>query len=156
MTGETNHFVFVGDSRIRQLYFQVLQNVDPDAQPYILESADAVDSYFNSQNAEQQVPNVGDTSSRPLEKAHRHLSYNNTLLSLRMSFFWVPVFNQSAVDLIHQLAKSSNADSVPSLFVAGSGIWEIKLSNGSEEALVVYTQNLINIVRVSTSNIERY
>ena len=140
-----DHFVFVGDSRIRQLYFEVLKTVDPDGQPYVLESADAVDSYFRSQVHQQKMSE--EDTTRPLEKAHSHLSYNNTQLSLQMSFFWVPVFNQSAVDLMHTLAKSING--VPSLLVAGSGIWEIKLSNGSDDSLVVYTQNLINIVRVS-------
>jgi hypothetical protein len=33
MTGEESHWAFVGDSRIRQVYFEILKLLDPDAEP---------------------------------------------------------------------------------------------------------------------------
>lgn len=91
----------------------------------------------------------GQQTSRSLEKAHSSLTFNNSQLSFRISFFWRPVFNQSAIDLLHQLGQSK---SVPRLVLAGSGAWDIKLSNGSDEALDAYARNLEQIGRVRNWN----
>ena len=134
---ETNHFALVGDSRIRQLFFEFLNHLDPEGKPSILEhSPDSSDGGSSSEADDL----------RPLEKAHSSLTYNNTKFSFRLSFYWRPVFDQSAVDLLHQLRKARN---VPSVLVAGSGAWDMKLSNGSEKGLADYSSNLLKIFRVS-------
>lgn len=118
--------------------------MDPDGEPFVIEN-DAVGNYFdfvkNGVSAAKE-----NKYARPLEKAHSSLTYNNTLLSFRISFFWRPVFNESAADLFRQLGVS---EFVPRLVVAGSGAWDIKLSNGSQEALNVYARNLEHVARVS-------
>ncbi|EFX82868.1 hypothetical protein DAPPUDRAFT_48914 [Daphnia pulex] len=119
MTGEDSFWVFIGDSRIRQLYFETLKLVDPDAEPLVV----ATDS-------------SGNKSLRP---RHKSYIYNNPQLSLRIMFFWRPSLNQTTADLINQLGLSR---SVPHVVVAGSGSWDIKGSNGSQIALDVYSQNL--------------
>lgn len=122
--------------------------MDPEAEPFIVVK-DTTGNYFEDVNYRVSAARTlkqEDKYDRPLEKAHSSLTYNNTLLSFRISFFWRPVFNQSAADLLHQLGVSK---SVPRLVVAGSGAWDIKLSNGSEEALNVYARNLEQVARVS-------
>lgn len=150
-TGEDSHWAFIGDSRIRQLYFEILNLVDPEAEPLVI----VKDIYGN--NLDQLLIDVpyrvsaiasetANVYSRPLEKAHSSLTYNNSDLSFRLTFFWRPVFNQSAADLIHQLGLSK---SVPNIVIAGSGAWDIKLSNGSDSVLDVYASNLEQVAKVS-------
>lgn len=125
----------------------MLKHVDPDAVAFIVEN-DKTGNYYNLMKNEfsATAATPHGENSRPLEKAHSSLMYNSTQLSFRISFFWRPVFNQSATDLFRQLGQSK---SVPRLVVAGSGVWDIKLSNGSDdEALDVYARNLEQITRV--------
>ncbi|KAK4010994.1 N-acetylneuraminate 9-O-acetyltransferase [Daphnia magna] len=152
-TGEDSHWAFIGDSRIRQLYFEILKLVDPEAEPSVI----VKDIYGN--NLDQLLIDVPfrvsaiateqtNVYSRPLEKAHSSLTYNNSELSFRMTFFWRPIFNQSAVDLIHQLGLSK---SVPNVVIAGSGAWDIKLSNGSDAVLDVYESNLEQVAKAANN-----
>jgi hypothetical protein len=153
MTGEESHWAFVGDSRIRQLYFEVLKLLDPDAEPLVV----AKDS--NGNNLDMLVidepyrvsaitTDKETVDSRPLEKVHSSLTYKNSPFSLRMTFFWRPTFNQSAADLFHQLGLSK---SVPNLVVAGSGAWDIKSSNGSQLVVDAYSRNLEQVAEVGPS-----
>lgn len=127
--------------------------MDPEAEPSVI----VKDIYGN--NLDQLLIDVPfrvsaiateqtNVYSRPLEKAHSSLTYNNSELSFRMTFFWRPFFNQSAVDLIHQLGLSK---SVPNVVIAGSGAWDIKLSNGSDAVLDVYESNLEQVAKVRKS-----
>lgn len=125
---------------MRQLFFEMLKHVDPEAKPSILEPA--------SPDPDDTANNIKAKDARPLEKAHSSLVYTNTKHSLQLSFYWRPVFNESAADLLRQLGKGPN---VPSVLVAGSGAWDIKLSNGSEQGLTDYSSNLVHIYRVFIS-----
>jgi len=116
-----NHFVFIGDSRIRQLYFELLEIIDPHGKPSVIGSTDT----------ERNVTS--------LEKAHQSLTFNVPHLGFYMSFYWIPILNESVANLVSQLSSSKN---VPKILVAGSGTWEIKLSNGSQSALESYISNL--------------
>ena len=54
MTGEESHWAFVGDSRIRQVYFEVLKLLDPDAEPSYVAKDNGV-IYNNSQLSFQML-----------------------------------------------------------------------------------------------------
>ena len=125
-----NQFVFIGDSRIRQLYFELLKTVDPDGIPSVI------------------GPTNAKKSTTSLEKAHQSLTFNVNHLSFQMTFHWMPILNESIADLVLQLSLSQN---VPKILVVGSGAWEIKLSNGSLSALKSYTTNLYHLSKVNQS-----
>lgn len=139
--------MFVGDSRIRQLYFEVLKGINAKAEPSIIKK-DTAPNYYEFVESEFSISNKVEAEgedARPLEKAHKSLTYSVTELSLRITFFWRPVFNSSVVELVNQLKR---ATSLPKLIVAGSGAWDIKLSNGSEMGLAEYGENLAKVVEV--------
>ena len=145
---EYNHWIFIGDSRIRQLYFEVLRRVNSKAEPLIIKT-DALPNYTEFvqpelSNLNEEVE-ITEEDARPLEKAHKSLTYNATSLSLRITFFWRPVFNSSVVELLNNLKSMK---SLPRLIVAGSGAWDIKLSKGSEQHVQEYGRNLANVVEV--------
>jgi hypothetical protein len=155
MTGEDSFWVFIGDSRMRQLYFETLKLVDPDAESLVV----ATDSNGNSSDtllidepfrvsaimSEKELKQDEDVKI-PLHNSHMSFIYNNQQLSLRILFFWRPVFYQTTIDLINQLGLSR---SVPHVVVAGSGSWNIKDSNGSQIVLDTYSQNLQLLANVS-------
>lgn len=134
---------------MRQLYFEVLKLLDPAGSPLVVDRDDDAVNYLDHVLPAGTTGHADGESTRPLEKAHKSLTYNNSQLSLRMTFFWRPVFNQSAIDLFGQLSQSKF---VPRLVVAGSGTWNIKLSNGSDtEALLdAYARDLELVARVSS------
>lgn len=117
---------------MRQLFFHFLSLADPEAVPTRIDSQ----------------------HDRPLEKAHSSLIYNDTNSAFQISFFWVPVFNESAADLLQKLSNGTALKglSIPKVVVAGAGVWDIKLSfnNTSEgDALNNYASNLISIYKVT-------
>ena len=122
--------MFIGDSRIRQLYFELLEIIDPHGKPSVIGSTDT----------ERNVTS--------LEKAHQSLTFNVPHLGFYMSFYWIPILNESVANLVSQLSLSKN---VPKILVAGSGTWEIKLSNGSQSALESYISNLHLLSQVNQS-----
>jgi hypothetical protein len=155
MTGEDSFWAFIGDSRIRQLYFETLRLVDPDAEPLVVatdSSGNSLDtllidepfrvSAIMSKKERKQDEDV----KLPLQNSHKSFIYNNPQLSLRIMFFWRPIFNQTTADLINQLGLSR---SVPHVVVAGSGSWNIKGSNGSQIILDDYSQSLQLLANVS-------
>jgi hypothetical protein len=163
MTGEDSFWAFIGDSRIRQLYIETLQLVDPDAEPLVV----ATDSNGNSLDtllidepfrvsaimSEKEVKQDEDVKI-PLHNSHKKsFIYNNPQLSLRIMFFWRPIFNQTTADLINQLGLSR---SVPHVVVAGSGSWNIKGSNGSQIVLDAYSQSLQLLANVSPQCIKQH
>jgi hypothetical protein len=154
MTGEETHWTFVGDSRIRQVYFEILKLLDSDAEPNDV----ANDGNGNSLDvllidepyrvsailSKKETKKVYGTA--PIRNRMSSLIYNNSQLSFRMLFFWRPMLNQTTIDLIHQLVQSK---SVPNLVIAGSGSWIIKGSNGSKSILENYSRNLRKVAEVT-------
>jgi hypothetical protein len=120
ITGEENHWVFVGDSRIQQVYVEILKMLDRDVNPW------AVPEGF--------------------------FFYNNSQLSLQISFFWRPIVDQNTIDLIHELGLNK---SVPNLVVAGSGSWIIKHCNGSKSILENYSRNLRLVSEVTKQKLTK-
>ncbi len=151
MTGEDSFWAFIGDSRMRQLYFETLNLVDPDAEPLVVATDSSgnsldtllIDEPFRVSAIMSEKELKQEESLRP---RHKSYIYNNPQLSLRIMFFWRPSLNQTTADLINQLGLSR---SVPHVVVAGSGSWDIKGSNGSQIVLDAYSQNLQLLANVS-------
>ena len=94
---EPNHFVFIGDSRIRQIFF-TFQN--------FLKGGDFVDSNVVIDN-NVVVDNVvagntdGTTATNEEEfKPHHDLSWSSGVWNLKLDFVWAPVVNDSAIQVI--------------------------------------------------------
>lgn len=75
--GGRNFIIFMGDSRIRQLYFEFIRSI----------SANDDNEY-----------------SQPV---HRDIEYNEKDLNLRIKFLWRPIVNQSMIDQFKQLSDLS-------------------------------------------------
>lgn len=118
------------------------------AEPWIVKT-DTAPNYtefvqYELSNLNEEIE-VTEEDARPLEKAHKSLTYNSTNLSLRITFFWRPVLNSSVVELLNNLKSMK---SLPKLIVTGSGSWDIKLSKGSEQHVQEYGGNLAKVVEV--------
>ena len=153
-TKETAHFTFIGDSRIRQLFLRFLNQIDPEAKASILQE-------YDGDGDDSHISNDEEESSRPLEKAHKSLFYVDSDYRFRVNFYWRPVFNKSAIDLLRQLSQGvvsadTEGSNVPKILVAGTGAWEMKLSNGSDKALENYVHYLSKIDRVITIDFHIY
>ncbi|XP_067001977.1 N-acetylneuraminate 9-O-acetyltransferase [Anabrus simplex] len=115
--GQHNHFVFIGDSRIRQLYLAFLSHLDPskeEASPTLLP-----------------------------EQQHSNLDFEDAKLRLKVKFRWSPYVSKHMID---DFVKWKKEDEPPSVVVAGCGTWSIKESNASIQALEDYTVNLTRLV----------
>ena len=160
MTGEESHWAFVGDSRIRQVYFEILKLLDPDAEPNDVandingNSLDVllIDEPYRVSAilSKKETKKVYGTS--PIRNRMSSLIYNNSQLSFRMLLFWRPMLNQATIDLIHQLVQSK---SVPNLVVAGSGSWIIRGCNGSKSILENYSRNLRQVAEVTKQKLTK-
>ncbi|GAB6019038.1 hypothetical protein CHUAL_000666 [Chamberlinius hualienensis] len=111
--GGKNHIVFVGDSRIRQLYYEMVKHFDP------------------KQNIDV--------------KAHSNLKFRDQQLKLTVQFVWSPMVNSSMMLMYDEWLKA-DGQHLPSVIVTGSATWAIKESNGSEQALIEYKNNLTKLV----------
>uniref|UniRef100_T1KKL8 Cas1p 10 TM acyl transferase domain-containing protein n=1 Tax=Tetranychus urticae TaxID=32264 RepID=T1KKL8_TETUR len=114
--GGRNYIVFIGDSRIRQLYF----------------------AFINLINANLETP-VIDTV------VHHDLKVEEKDLNLKVEFLWRPVINESMFTP-YQNWLSSDISSRPQVVVTGSGTWTIKSSNASLKALEDYKTNLTRLL----------
>ncbi|XP_059469024.1 N-acetylneuraminate 9-O-acetyltransferase [Neocloeon triangulifer] len=118
--GRHNHFVFVGDSRIRQLYEAFLKQLDSKTSSSLLYEA------------------------KPESHAHTDLSFGDAQLRLKVQFIWSPVVNKHMSESFNDWKQSGHP---PSVIVAGGATWSIKESNGSQVALVEYSKNLTTLVQ---------
>ncbi|CAG2120979.1 unnamed protein product, partial [Medioppia subpectinata] len=114
--GGKNNIVFLGDSRIRQLYYAFIKTCSPN------------ENLINSEFA-----------------AHHDLEYKERDLRLEIQFLWHPIVNDSMADVIRHLA-AKDASERPNLIVMGSATHSIKSSNASLKALEYYRKNLTLLV----------
>ncbi|XP_054167954.1 N-acetylneuraminate 9-O-acetyltransferase-like [Oppia nitens] len=110
--GGKNHIVFLGDSRIRQLYYAFIKTCVPNE-------------------------NLINTAY----PAHHDLEYKERDLKLDVRFLWHPVVNESMTKVFTQWL-SLQVSERPNLIVMGSATHSIKSSNASVKALEYYRKNL--------------
>ena len=95
--GRDNHFVFVGDSRVRQLY---------QASRSLLEKG--------------QEPQF----QQPEEPAHHDMTWKKKALNLRLDFFWAPLVDE---DMIGVSFPKYCKKKIFEFFVCSAGIEELKV-----------------------------
>jgi len=91
--GGKNYFVFVGDSRIEQMYHAFIHQITPTyqwGQPYTPRTGVL--------NPSTMDPDFVD----PLKLAHHDLSFNDSLVGLRVQYLWHPFPNKSMVSALQQ------------------------------------------------------
>lgn len=114
--GGRNFIIFLGDSRIRQLYFEFIRSISA-----------------NGDSVDEEIP------------AHHDLKYVEKDLNLKVEFLWSPVVNQSMIDRFKSWIDLS-WEARPNIIIAGSATHSIKESNGSMFALEHYRRNLTIIL----------
>ncbi|XP_017465459.1 PREDICTED: CAS1 domain-containing protein 1-like [Rhagoletis zephyria] len=110
--GGRNSIVFLGDSRVRQLYFEFIQSLS-----------------------------LNDESKEDNQSAHHDLEYFEKESNMKVKFLWLPVVNRSMIDQFKRWNKQS-LDERPNIIIAGSATHSIKQSNASLQALEYYRHNL--------------
>ncbi|XP_012941606.2 N-acetylneuraminate 9-O-acetyltransferase [Aplysia californica] len=110
--GGHNHFAFVGDSRIRQLYGQMVELI-----------------------TEKGVEGVDG-------KPHHDLHFQDNKINIKIDFLWHPMVNASMYEVYEKWLKSDQPGARPNVIVTGSATWAIKTFNGSIDALNNFQANL--------------
>lgn len=135
----SSHFVFVGDSRIRQLFFGFLRHVDAQAKPFVMKD-------FSS-GAEDYDDSLNNEESHSEKMVPKSLHYNNVDLALQISFYWRPVLNRNVIDLFRLLANGTKIP-VPEVVVMGCGAQEPP--GGPDNAAVdEYVERIMEIGQVN-------
>ena len=116
--GGKNNIVFMGDSRIRQLYYAFTRLV-------------------SAQTMSDQ-PDFGIA-------AHHDLTFHAADLNLNINFLWRPVLNGSVFQTYREWLNEDAPDR-PKIVVTGSGTWSIKTSNASTTSLEEYKTNLTRLL----------
>lgn len=116
--GGKNNIVFLGDSRIRQLYNAFIKTCSPNEE--------SINSHF---------------------PAHHDLQYKEHDLRLEVRFLWQPIVNESMAQVLREWL-TRDASQRPKMIVMGSATHSIKTSNASLKALEYYRKNLTLLVPI--------
>ena len=128
--GGQNHLVFIGDTRVRQLYLAMRRWVELGADPGLLMTA---------------TP-TNDGWARGYD-----LSWENSAQNLKLDYYWSPVVNNSMMELLDTWRTGRG----PTVLVIGAGAASIKISNNSLVTLDEHRRNLTR-VRVELENMVEY
>lgn len=115
--GGRNHIVFLGDSRIRQLYYAFIEQTSIKPLPELVKQ----------------------------QKAHQNLEYRDQELKLHTEFRWCPFVNETMSEAYRQWI-SSDPNLQPKIIITGSASWMIKQSGNSELALDSFRKNLTRLL----------
>lgn len=117
--GHKNHFVFIGDSRIHQLYKSFVSQFTIDGKSY----------------------------SEPVDFSPKiDLNFHDMQLRLKVEFLWRPRLNDAMVNDFRGW-MDANEDETPSMIVAGSAVYDILANNASDENLYTeYSTGLVKLV----------
>lgn len=112
--GKESHFVFIGDSRIRDLYASFVKHLHQDE----------------------------DATVTPID-AKSDLVHTENKLKIRVEYIHSQNVSSEMVD---HFVKWSQDGAPPSVIVAGCGLWSIKGSNASQNAIQDYSLNLTKLM----------
>lgn len=115
--GRETHFAFIGDSKIKELYFGFISHL-------------------------QQ--NDGNLSVNSLLQSESNHSYSDGKLKIKVEFVWCA---NISMRMIEQFRKWELSDVPPVVVVVGGGLLPIKVANGSLEILKEYSVNLTRLVQ---------
>ncbi|XP_050421478.1 N-acetylneuraminate 9-O-acetyltransferase isoform X2 [Adelges cooleyi] len=117
--GHHNQFVFIGDSRILDMYNAFIHNIEPKAQLV--------------QSSKFAHPLAIDTDHK----------FHDNRLKLDVSFIWSPYIMDS---MVKKFKKLKDTVDEPRVIVAGCAVWSIIQSNGSMNAIQDYAANLTQLI----------
>ena len=128
--GGHNHLVFIGDSRVRQLYLSTRR--------------------WAESGLEQEVRKTSPGKPQ-INSGDLNLQWDNQAQNLRLDYYWAPLVDQSMMEIL-QTWKTGRG---PTVIVLGSGAASIKLSNNSQTSLDQHRRNLTRL-RVELENIVQF
>jgi len=114
--GRRNHLVYIGDSRVRQLY---------TASRHWIEAG----------------MDQGDIHGGIEYNNHADLSWENSAQNLKLDFIWAPMVNET----MHKSLQRWKTGAGPTVIVIGAGAHSINISNGSDTALDEHRRNLTRL-----------
>ena len=112
--GGHNHLVFIGDSRVRQLYLSTRRWVESGRE----------------QEPSQTSPGWTDLN----HQGDLNLQWDNLAQNLRLDYYWAPLVNESMMEILETWKTGRG----PTVIVIGSGAASIKLSNNSQTSLISF------------------
>lgn len=115
--GSSNFILFVGDSRIRQIYHSLAKLI----------AIQSIDSTYGP------------------SYAHHDLTFDSKDLNLEISFIWQPYLDNSFDQVFQKWHKVGPGQRKPKMIITGCGTWSIKESNASSETLEEYHNNLTRL-----------
>ena len=140
-TAFSNNIMFIGDSRIRELFRSFTEILNPKAETVGMSRSELGE-------LDKKLELRENTEARPVEKAHYDLSFVSNDANVKITNYWSPILNESFIDLFKKLSKNRN--NIPRVIVAGTGTWEIKASKtATKESLRIYKENLRLLLEVS-------
>ena len=130
--GGHNHLVFIGDSRVRQLYLSTRRWAESGLEQEVRQT---------SPGGKPQLSSSGNLD----------LKWDNLAQNLKLDYYWAPLVNESMMEIL-QTWKTGRG---PTVIVLGSGAASIKLSNNSQTSLDQHRRNLTRL-RVELENIVQF
>ncbi|GFN99747.1 cas1 domain-containing protein 1 [Plakobranchus ocellatus] len=119
--GGHNHFSFVGDSRLRQLYYEFV-------------------SLVSESSVEEEDPDKA--------KVHHDLHFSDSKINIKIDFLWHPMVNASMYDVYFKWLKSDQPSTRPNVVITGSATWTIKMFNGSAAVIKNFYSNLTMVAEM--------
>ncbi|EFX71106.1 hypothetical protein DAPPUDRAFT_112080 [Daphnia pulex] len=127
---ESNYlnFVFIGDSRVRQIFFNFVKII-PD---YDLQIEPKLKSYY---------------------KLHRDVNFTSHVLNFRLSFYWRPFLGENITDVVPQIIQNLHADMVKIVLIGLSTHHMIHEQNSSQQLYAKGLRELAPVLqRIATSS----
>ena len=128
--GGHNHLVFIGDTRVRQLYLSTRR--------------------WAESGREQEVSQTS-PGSAPVTKGDLNLQWDNLAQNLKLDYYWAPLVNENMMEILETWKTGRG----PTVIVIGSGAASIKQSNNSAASLDQHRRNLTRL-RVELENIVQF
>ncbi|XP_070582799.1 N-acetylneuraminate (7)9-O-acetyltransferase isoform X3 [Erythrolamprus reginae] len=140
---KNKYIAFIGDSRIRQLFYSFVKLVNPQ----IKEEGNKKAASTGADGSGIAATAGSDLSVPPLFSCscngHENIPFEDKSSSLKVDFLWYPEVNGSMKQCIKAWIEGSS--SKPHILVVGAATWSIKIHNGSNEALTQYRINITSI-----------
>ncbi|XP_046450830.1 uncharacterized protein LOC124198829 [Daphnia pulex] len=127
---ESNYlnFVFIGDSRVRQIFFDFVKII-PD---YDLHIEPKLKSYY---------------------KLHRDVNFTSHVLNFRLSFYWRPFLGENITDVVPQIIQNLHADMVKIILIGLSTHHMIHEQNSSQQLYAKGLRELAPVLqRIATTS----
>uniref|UniRef100_A0A8C6F5J8 N-acetylneuraminate (7)9-O-acetyltransferase n=3 Tax=Monodon monoceros TaxID=40151 RepID=A0A8C6F5J8_MONMO len=130
------HIAFIGDSRIRQLFYSFVKIINPQ-----FKEEGNKERWRGKTICHMTICHNGEHKKK--KWWHENIPFEDKTASVKVDFLWHPEVNGSMKQCIKVWTEDSVAK--PHVVVAGAATWSIKIHNGSNEALSQYKMNITSI-----------